>query len=88
MENISRLVYTMAVFKESLRMYPPVPTALCRVVTDPAGDTIAGQFVPPGVSLLVDRSTWSRTTHFTNNKAFLTPFLFHSRTHHDKPSQS
>ena len=47
--SVNRLSYMLAVLNESLRMYPPVTSNLVRVVPD-RGATIAGRFVPGGVS--------------------------------------
>lgn len=44
--------YLTAVIHEALRMYPPVPFGLPRVVSR-GGDTVDGLFVPEGVSLFV-----------------------------------
>ena len=43
------LKYLHAVALEGLRMYPPLPFALPRVVP-PGGDTVDGHFLPAGVS--------------------------------------
>jgi cytochrome P450 len=49
MEGIARLEYLHACLEESLRMYPPVPIGLPRIV--PAGGaTICGTYIPAGVS--------------------------------------
>ena len=45
----AQLPYLNACLEESLRLYPPVPTALPRR-TSSEGDIINGQFVPPDVS--------------------------------------
>lgn len=50
--SVQRLKYLTAVIEESLRMYPPVASALPRR-TQSGGDFICGQFVPEGVSLSV-----------------------------------
>lgn len=49
--EIANLPYLSAVFEESLRVYPPIPTMLPRLVPE-GGAIINGQFVPGGVSLL------------------------------------
>lgn len=45
------LPYLAAVIAEGLRIYPPLPIALPRVVP-PGGDTVDGHHVPAGVSEL------------------------------------
>lgn len=48
-DSILKLKYVNACFEEALRCYPPVPTALPRVVPK-GGDYICGQYIPGGVS--------------------------------------
>ena len=48
MSSASKLTYLLAVLNESLRMYTPAPGSIPRITVN--GDTIAGQWVPPGVS--------------------------------------
>lgn len=50
LEACNQLVYLQACLNEALRMYPPVPVGLPRII-DAQGDTIDGHFVPGGVSL-------------------------------------
>ncbi|KAF5868705.1 putative toxin biosynthesis cytochrome p450 protein [Botrytis fragariae] len=45
--------YLNAVLEEGLRMYPPVPSTLGRVVPE-GGSIVAGQYVPAGVSVGVN----------------------------------
>ena len=47
--SASRLPYLHAVCLEALRLYPPVPTGMPRLVSD-GGSHIDGYFVPGGVS--------------------------------------
>lgn len=47
--SVSTLPYLLACLDEALRMYPPVPTGLPRVVPK-GGATIAGSYVPEEVS--------------------------------------
>ncbi|THC98068.1 hypothetical protein EYZ11_002420 [Aspergillus tanneri] len=49
LQACNQLTYIHAVINEGLRMYPPVAVGLPRIV-DPQGDTIAGEWVPGGVS--------------------------------------
>lgn len=52
LEACNQLVYLQACLNEALRMYPPVPVGLPRII-DAQGDTIDGNFVPGGVSLTI-----------------------------------
>lgn len=49
LQAVSRLEYLTAVISEALRLYPPIPYALPRVVPKD-GAHICGRFVPAGVS--------------------------------------
>jgi cytochrome P450 len=49
LDTCNKLEYCLAVLTEALRMYPPVPVGLPRIV-DAQGDMIAGNWVPGGVS--------------------------------------
>lgn len=51
LEAVNKLQYLIAALKESLRLYPPVPTGFPRVVPD-GGDMISGHWVPEKVSLI------------------------------------
>lgn len=50
MTSVNRLTYMMACLNEALRMYPPVPTGLPRVVPQ-EGRSVLGRHVPQDVSL-------------------------------------
>jgi cytochrome P450 len=52
LDSVSKLKYLLAVLEESMRMYPPVPAGLPRRVPYP-GDTVAGEWLPGGVSVPV-----------------------------------
>lgn len=47
--SVSGLTYMQACLNEALRVHPPVGSGLVRTVP-PGGDTIAGHWVPGGVS--------------------------------------
>jgi cytochrome P450 len=49
MASVSKVKYLTAVLEESMRLYPPVPTGLYRVVPK-GGDTVVGKWIPGGVS--------------------------------------
>jgi cytochrome P450 len=49
--SVNHLNYMLACLNEALRMYPPVPIGLPRVVPK-GGHTIAGHWVPEDVSYL------------------------------------
>ena len=51
-KEAQKMPYLQAVIKESLRMHPATGLPLARVVPE-GGDTIAGQFFPEGVSILL-----------------------------------
>lgn len=50
LSSIANLPYLNAVLEESLRIYPPIPTMLPRLVPE-GGAVINGDFVPGGVSI-------------------------------------
>ncbi|KAK4675163.1 hypothetical protein QC764_500720 [Podospora pseudoanserina] len=69
--SVSNLPYLLACLDEALRMYPPVPTGLPRVVP-PAGASIAGHYVPGGTVVAVHQ--WAM---YHNEEHFKKPFEFH-----------
>ncbi|KAK0710478.1 cytochrome P450 [Apiosordaria backusii] len=69
--SVSNLPYMLACLDEALRMYPPVPTGLPRVVTK-GGASIAGHYVPGGTVVAVHQ--WAM---YHNEEHFKKPFEFH-----------
>ncbi|KAJ5248736.1 Cytochrome monooxygenase lcsI [Penicillium chermesinum] len=70
-QNINSLTYLLATLEESLRMYPPVPGLLPRVVPK-GGALINGQFVPEGVSVAgAHFSTYRSASHFADAESFI-----------------
>ncbi|KAI6908252.1 cytochrome P450 [Hortaea werneckii] len=66
LDVLARQKYLMAVLQEGLRMYPPVPTSLPRVVPE-GGMVIDGNFVPEGTTIGVHHlSTYRMESHFKN----------------------
>ncbi|KAM0722993.1 hypothetical protein Q7P37_001191 [Cladosporium fusiforme] len=71
LESLARQKYLMAVLQEGLRMYPPVPIDLPRVV--PAGGaTVCGEWVPEGTTVGVHH-----LATFRNEALFRKPYEFH-----------
>lgn len=71
LESLAKQKYLMAVLQEGLRMYPPVPSELPRVV--PAGGAvICGQWVPGGTKVGVHHLATYR-----NEELFRKPYEFH-----------
>lgn len=70
-DSTSRLPYLKAVLEESLRIYPPVPVSLSRVVAPP-GDTISGYFVPGGTIVGIPQHTaYHSSRNFTEPDSFI-----------------
>lgn len=55
--TVGRLEYMSACLQETMRLYPPVPNGLPRVVPE-GGREICGHFVPEGVSLCLPGQTF------------------------------
>ena len=70
-DSASHLPYLKAVLEESLRIYPPVPAALNRVVAAP-GATISGYFVPGGTHVGIPQHTAHHSSrNFKDPDSFL-----------------
>ncbi|PLN84635.1 cytochrome P450 [Aspergillus taichungensis] len=69
--SVGRLTYMMACLNETLRMYPPVPAGLPRLVPK-SGRRIVGHVIPENTVVAVHH--WA-TYH--NKKHFADPFEFH-----------
>lgn len=64
--SVSRLPYMLACLNEALRLYPPVPGDMVRVVRS-GGGNIAGHFVPEGT--MVECQQWAMnhsTAHWSD----------------------
>ena len=48
---VNELPYMIAVLKEAMRFFPPVPLGFPRIITAPKGQLVCGHRVPGGVSL-------------------------------------
>ncbi|WYZ44180.1 hypothetical protein EsH8_VII_000616 [Colletotrichum jinshuiense] len=69
--SVNKLSYMLACLDETLRVYPPVPTGLPRIVPK-GGATIAGKFVPEDTTVAIHQ--WAM---YHNEKNFKNPSLFH-----------
>jgi len=85
--GVNSLDYMLAVLDEGLRMYPPSPTGLPRVVPA-AGDTICGKWVPGGTAVSVSQWAANRSSaNFTLPESFIPErFLGDPRFSSDKRS--
>lgn len=54
LNSVNQLEYLLAVLNEALRMYPPAPASLPRIILN--GDVINGRWVPPGVRAIPPHS--------------------------------
>lgn len=61
LSSIATLPYLNAVLEESMRIYPPVPAMLPRLVPE-GGAMINGQYVPEGVSFFLYSDSQSKLT--------------------------
>jgi cytochrome P450 len=68
MERIAQLPYLHACLEEGLRMFPPVPGSLPRVVPS-GGTTIAGHHIPAGVHVSIPHFA-SYRLHFADAFSF------------------
>lgn len=62
-QRLQNLPYMNSCIDEALRIFPPVPTGLTRTVPE-NGDTVAGEFLPGGVT--VSCHSWA-ATHSPHN---------------------
>ncbi|KAJ5092718.1 cytochrome P450 monooxygenase [Penicillium angulare] len=70
MTSVNQLTYMLACLNEALRVYPPVPTGLPRVVPS-EGRTVLGRYVPP--KTIVALHHWAL---YHNEKHFTDPDLY------------
>ncbi|TLS22076.1 uncharacterized protein PpBr36_09391 [Pyricularia pennisetigena] len=69
-DTLRQLSYLQACFEEALRMYPPVPLGIPRLVPS-GGAAVAGKFVPEGTRVAVHHLATYR-----NEKNFKNPWSF------------
>ncbi|KAL2020295.1 hypothetical protein VTK56DRAFT_8523 [Thermocarpiscus australiensis] len=69
--SVSTLPYLLACLDEALRMYPPVPIGLPRVVPK-GGANIAGHYVPEKTGVAIHQ--WAM---YHNDEHFKDPFVYH-----------
>jgi cytochrome P450 len=70
LDALAKLSYLNAVLQEGLRMYPPAPIALPRLVPK-EGLEVEGRFVPSGVTVGVHHmATYRLPRHFKNPDEF------------------
>ncbi|KAJ6002943.1 hypothetical protein N7451_005490 [Penicillium sp. IBT 35674x] len=71
LDACNQLAYLQACLNEALRMYPPVPVGLPRII-DAQGDTIDGHFVPGGTTVSVSHmATYYSEENFKDAKHFI-----------------
>ncbi|KAF9876101.1 trichothecene c-15 hydroxylase [Colletotrichum karsti] len=71
MISVQDLTYMQAVLRESMRLYPPVPSASPRTIAE-GGDTILGEYLPEGTT--VDVWQWAiyhNPKHFSRAEDFI-----------------
>ncbi|KAL2132356.1 hypothetical protein VTI74DRAFT_3927 [Chaetomium olivicolor] len=78
--SVSTLPYLLACLNEALRMYPPVPIGLPRVVPK-GGANIAGNYVPENTVVAIHQ--WAM---YHNDEHFKDPFVFHPERWLDDPA--
>ncbi|KAF7514204.1 hypothetical protein GJ744_004529 [Endocarpon pusillum] len=70
MHSLAKLDYLLAALNESLRLYPPVPTAVPRITVN--GDTISGQWVAPGTTIgIFQFAAFHSPSNFHESEAFV-----------------
>ncbi|CAI7598546.1 unnamed protein product [Penicillium glandicola] len=78
-QRVGQLTYLNAALEESLRLYPPVPGIIPRVVPK-GGALIDGKFIPENVSVSVAHySTYHSESHFTDADSFIPERWLESR---------
>lgn len=77
--TVNQLPYLLACLDEALRMYPPVPTGLPRIVPK-GGATICGYYVPENTTVAVHQ--WAL---YHNEKMFSDPFNYYPERFLDDP---
>lgn len=52
-KSVNKLPYMLAVLSEGLRVFPPAPFAVARIISTKGGQTVAGYYAPENVSFYI-----------------------------------
>ncbi|KAI9643758.1 hypothetical protein NHQ30_007107 [Ciborinia camelliae] len=85
LEALEQLEYLNAVIQEGIRLCPPVPVMLPRIVPE-GGDTVCGMWMPAGTSVSLQSWTLFRDPNcFHNATSFIPERWLPEATHTDSP---
>ncbi|KAG9231681.1 cytochrome P450 [Amylocarpus encephaloides] len=70
-QSVGNLTYMLAVLKETMRIYPPVPIALARI-TPPSGSLVVGRHIEGGTTLnLWQYAMYHKESNFCQPESFI-----------------